>query len=181
MVAVDQDVSVTLERIYVDDIELGFTLAIDYSKNQEMVKNEDLVEEFWPRMSIKTTEGVTLDEGSMSITPHLDTANHVMFYFMAAHPANFAGYATIAGLNITIDKISGFEKIENPQPGLSTVEVLAVAKGNWNFTVANKDMESLLESVTNKKTNLSCQLQRVSLILVALSWKFQMLKNVVLY
>lgn len=154
LVAVDQDVSVTLERIYVDDIELGFTLAIDYSKNQEMVKNEDLVEEFWLRMRIKTTESVTLDEGSMSITPHLDTANHVMSYFMAAHPANFAGYATIAGLNITIDKISGFEKNENLKQGFDISEVYAVAKGNWNFTVANKDMEKFA-GISYKQKNQS--------------------------
>lgn len=74
--------------------------------------------------------------------------------FMAAYPTNFAGYATIAGLNITIDKISGFEKIENPQPGLSTVEVLAVAKGNWNFTVANKDMEKFA-GISYKQKNQS--------------------------
>lgn len=140
LTATDQDITVTLERMYADELEIGFTLAIDYSKNQKLMAKEDWAEEFWPRMKIQTSAGEVLDKGVMGGRQYLDRDNHRMAYSFTLSANSYGGFQNLTGITISIDEIKGIEKIDKSKPGLHNFEVLPIA-GNWEFEVLQKDFK----------------------------------------
>lgn len=107
-----------------------------------MVEKEHWAEEFWPRMTIQTSEGRNLDEFAMRIDGYLDRENHVMEYYFEMQPKQFAGYANLEEIDISIDKVTGFEARQPSKPGFYMLDSIET-KGNWDFTVNNRNIERL--------------------------------------